>query len=127
MKIHHIGLWVSDLEASRRFYEYYFGGKCGERYENVTKGFASYMLSFEDGTALEIMTRIDVSCKAPDGERLGWAHLAFTLGSEQRVNELVEVLRADGYCVDGEPRITGDGYYEAVILDNEGNRIEIVK
>ena len=102
MKIHHIGLWVSDLEASRRFYEYYFGGKCGERYENVTKGFASYMLSFEDG-------------------------VAFTLGSEQRVNELVEVLRADGYCVVGEPRITGDGYYEAVILDNEGNRIEIVK
>jgi lactoylglutathione lyase len=25
----------------------------------------------------------------------------------------------------GEPRRTGDGYYESVILDPEGNRIEI--
>ena len=49
------------------------------------------------------------------------------LALSREVNELVEVLRADGYCVVGEPRITGDGYYEAVILDNEGNRIEIVK
>ena len=126
MKIHHIGLWVSDLEASRHFYEHYFKGKSNERYENKAKGFASYMLSFEDGAVLEIMTRTDVTCKTHD-ERLGWAHLAFSFGSEQMVNALVEMLRNDGYRIVGEPRITGDGYYEAAVLDNEGNRIEIIK
>jgi len=27
----------------------------------------------------------------------------------------------------GEPRVTGDGYYEAIIADPEGNPIEIVE
>ena len=27
--------------------------------------------------------------------------------------------------IEGEPRTTGDGYYESVVLDPEGNRIEI--
>jgi lactoylglutathione lyase len=30
-----------------------------------------------------------------------------------------------GIQVIGEPRTTGDGYYESVVLDPEGNRVEI--
>jgi lactoylglutathione lyase len=41
------------------------------------------------------------------------------------VDTLTERLRADGYRVVGEPRTTGDGYYESVVLDLDGNRIEI--
>lgn len=36
-----------------------------------------------------------------------------------------ERLRTDGYHVIGEPRTTGDGYYESVVLDADGNRVEI--
>ncbi|MGH8694774.1 MAG: VOC family protein, partial [Burkholderiales bacterium] len=32
---------------------------------------------------------------------------------------------ADGYTVVDGPRVTGDGYYEAVVLDPDGNRIEL--
>ena len=54
------------------------------------------------------------------------AHLAFKVGSKEKVNELTEIFRKDGYKIIGEPRATGDGYYESVILDPEGNRIELV-
>jgi len=53
------------------------------------------------------------------------AHLAISVGSKEKVDELTEKLRADGYTVAGNPRLTGDGYYESVVFDPEGNRIEI--
>lgn len=37
------------------------------------------------------------------------------------VNVLTEQLRADGYTILSEPRITGDGYYESAVADSEGN------
>lgn len=45
----------------------------------------------------------------------------------QKVDELTEQLRLDGHKVFAEPRTTGDGYYESVILDPEGNHIEITE
>ena len=42
------------------------------------------------------------------------------------MDALTERPRADGYVVAGEPRVTGDGYYESVVLDGEGNRVEVV-
>lgn len=58
-------------------------------------------------------------------DREGYAHLAFSVGSEQAVDHLTETLRQDGYEVAGEPRRTGDGYYESVVLDPDGNPVEI--
>ena len=37
-----------------------------------------------------------------------------------------ELFRRDGYAIVGEPRTSGDGYYEGVILDPDGNRVELV-
>jgi lactoylglutathione lyase len=56
---------------------------------------------------------------------MGLIHFAVSVGSEEKVNALTEQLRADGFIIAGEPRRTGDGYYESVILDPENNRIEI--
>ncbi len=55
----------------------------------------------------------------------GLAHIAVAVGSREKVNALTEQLRNDGYAILGEPRVTGDGYYESVAADPEGNRIEI--
>ena len=52
-------------------------------------------------------------------------HFAISVGTSEKVNALTEQLRADGFTIEGEPRTTGDGYYESVILDPEGNQIEI--
>jgi lactoylglutathione lyase len=57
---------------------------------------------------------------------LGLVHFAVSVGSEANVNQLTERLRADGYEIVGEPRWTGDGYYESVVFDPEQNRIEII-
>ena len=56
---------------------------------------------------------------------IGLTHLAFSVGSERAVNMLTERLRADGLTVVGEARRTGDGYYESVVLDPEGNQLEV--
>ena len=35
-------------------------------------------------------------------------------------------MRSEGYTIAGEPRTSGDGYFESVVLDPDGNRIECV-
>ena len=58
-------------------------------------------------------------------QRMGLTHLAVSVGSQQRVDELTNQLKQDGVEVVDGPRHTGDGYYESVVLDPDGNRIEI--
>lgn len=80
---------------------------------------------FEDGARLEVMSKPGVAEADASVERMGFAHLAFSVGSEEAVDELTGRLAADGYEVVSGPRITGDGYYESCVLGPEGNRVEI--
>lgn len=123
MKIEHIGFWVKDIENMRAFYEKYFGATSNELYHNPKKNFSSYFLTFDDGSRLELMSRPDVNETV--GEVLGYAHLALSLGAKEQVDEMTAQFKADGFEVLDGPRTTGDGYYESVILDPEGNRIEL--
>ena len=50
-------------------------------------------------------------------------HIAFSVGSKERVDELTRLLHADGYRVVSGPRTTGDGYYESCIVAIEENQI----
>ena len=125
MRMAHIALWTNQLERLRDFYVKYFNGKSNERYENPRKGFASYFVSFESGPALEIMRRQDVSDTC-EKECIGLAHLAFHADSRKQVDQMIERFRRDGYTIAGEPRVSGDGYYEGVIRDPDGNIVEIV-
>lgn len=127
MLIEHIAIYCKDLEAMRNFYENYFDGKSNEKYVNTKKGFESYFISFTDGARLELMRMVNI----PDSKNniyeqfTGLIHFAVSVGSKEKVDELTEKFRNDGIEIIGEPRWTGDGYYESVILDIEGNRIEI--
>ena len=127
MRIEHLAIWVRDLERMRRFYERYFDGQAGERYHNPTKRFTSYFLSFSNGCRLELMHRPDIAERRVDAkqELIGLAHFAISVDDEAAVDRLTDQLREDGYRIIGEPRRTGDGYYESVVLDPEHNRIEI--
>ena len=58
-------------------------------------------------------------------QHLGFTHLSFSVGSKEEVDHLTQQMSSDGISVVGQPRTTGDGYYESVVLDPEGNRIEI--
>ncbi|HCN52213.1 MAG TPA: glyoxalase/bleomycin resistance/extradiol dioxygenase family protein [Chryseobacterium sp.] len=127
MKIEHLAIWADDLEKIREFYLKYFDMTSNEKYINEKKGFSSYFLSFGEGKArLEIMNRMDIH-EEPEkrGFSKGIAHFAISVGGKEAVDQLTERLRNDHYTIESEPRATGDGYYESVVLDPEGNYVEI--
>ncbi|MEL7585901.1 MAG: VOC family protein [Prolixibacteraceae bacterium] len=128
MRITHIAVWVNNLEGMRNFYIHYFDASSSEGYYNHTKDFRSYFLSFDGDCSIELMQMPSVSPSKNDPKKqyLGITHFAIQVGTKQRVDELTEKLRVDGFKVVGEPRTTGDGFYESVVLDPEGNRIELV-
>ena len=127
MRIEHIALYVNDLEASRDFFVKYFGASSNSGYHNVRTGFHSFFLTFDDGARLELMNRPDMTDNEKIPARTGYAHIAFSVGSKEKVDALTEMLEKDGYTVISKPRTTGDGYYESCIIDLEGNQIEITK
>lgn len=127
MKIEHVALYATDLEAMKKFYEVYFSAKSNDKYHNPTTGLETYFLSFDEGSRLELMTRPDMVIQEKPLFRTGITHLAFSTGSKELVDQLTQRLKNDGYGVITGPRTTGDGYYESCILDPEGNQIEITE
>lgn len=128
MQIEHIALWTRDLEGVRDFYMKYFKMKSSEKYVNPDKGFSSYFLSFNRGARIEIMNRKDMENEIGfHRATYGLAHFAISVGSKEKVDRLTEVIRNDGFEVIGEPRTTGDGFYESVVSDPEGNHVEITE
>lgn len=126
-RLDHVALWTDDIERLTSFYSRYFDAKVGDRYVNDPKGFESRFVSFEGGARLEIMrtTSLHPIPHLPGTQRMGLTHLALSLGSRELVDELTGRLRDAGYPVIDGPRRTGDGYYESVVLDPDGNRVEI--
>lgn len=133
MRIEHVALWTRDtatLERQRAFYETWFGATAGPRYESRRRpGFTSYFLTFpadgeSQGARLELMAAPDIGT-GPGGEVTGWAHIAIALGTRQAVDHLVARMREAGVTLVSGPRVTGDGYYEAVVMDADGNAVEV--
>lgn len=127
IRIEHLAIWVKDLEDMKAFYMKYFKATSNEKYFNPAKNFSSYFLSFGDGCRLELMHKPEIPANANDVQHqyTGIIHFAIALGSKEDVDQLTDQIQQDGYEVVGAPRTTGDGYYESVILDPEGNRIEL--
>lgn len=127
MKIEHIAIWANDLEKLKRFYGFYFEAQSSGKYTNEAKQFSSYFLKFDSRARLEIMQMPSVpgTKNDPYKQFTGLIHIAFSVGSKERVDSLTAQLAKDGYEVIDGPRTTGDGYYESVVLDPEQNRVEI--
>jgi lactoylglutathione lyase len=126
MKLEHVALYVEDLEAIKNFYLRYFGATANQKYHNPRTGLQTYFLSFEDGARLEIMQRPGMNPRSSGEHSLGYTHISFKLGSVEKVDELTRVLQENGCPLLNGPRTTGDGYYESVLSDPEGNLIELV-
>ena len=125
MRIEHVALWTSDVARSKEYYERYFEVTAGPKYVNPVKQLETYFLSFQSGARLEIMSKPSLSAGQMDNQTCGWTHIALLVGTPQDVDRKADFLRSDGWLKD-EPRWTGDGYYEAVAIDPDGNRIEIM-
>ena len=125
MKIEHIALYVNDLEQARDFFVNYLGGHSNDGYHNKITGFRSFFISFDDGARLELMNKPDMVDSEKISNRTGYAHLAFSVGSKEKVDELTGKLQNDGFRIVSGPRTTGDGYYESCVVAIEDNQIEI--
>lgn len=128
MRIEHVAIWCENLEAMKAFYEQFFGAKSNEKYENPVKAFQSYFLTLPDGPRIELMQMDSVLVSSVDvtPQVTGLAHIAFSVGSQEKVDAMATNFADQGYEVLDGPRWTGDGYYECVVLDPEWNRLEIV-
>lgn len=125
MKIHHIAVWTQQLEEVKAFYVRFFEAKATTKYVNTVKQFESYFLSFQSGASLELMRRPEVGTSRGGHITPGYAHMAVSLGSKEKVDAKTEEIMAAGYTKLDGPRTTGDGYYESTILDPDGNVIEL--
>lgn len=122
MRIEHVAMYVKDIEKAKDFFQLYFDGKPNELYHNKEINFKSYFLTFDNGARLEIMSKPDLPNEKTE---FGFVHIAISVGSKQKVDELTKKIKNDGYKIVSDPRTTGDGYYESVVADIEGNLIEI--
>src|SRR6267143_2024873 len=130
MKLDHVAIWAVDIELMRTFYEKYFDARSNRKYENERKRFASYFLTFPGGGRLELMHRPGIQQIPPTQgapEFIGYAHLGVELGSRADVDALTRRLQDAGFPLLDGPRQTGDGYYESMVADPEGNRIVIAE
>jgi lactoylglutathione lyase len=126
MNIAHVALWVNDLERMIDFYCRFFNGTAGKIYQNPVKNFESCFVMFELGIPLELMRKTNLELSGQPEEIIaGFHHLAFSVGSREAVDQLTMFISEEGYKVKSNPRTTGDGYYESVVSDPEGNSIEI--
>ncbi|POT55182.1 glyoxalase/bleomycin resistance/extradiol dioxygenase family protein [Citrobacter amalonaticus] len=126
MKIAHIALWTQDLETQARFWLDFFDAEINEKYCSKTNpGFESYFVRIGEEIAIELMSKPGLVRQSADNNTTGWVHLALCVGSRANVDLLAQRAQEQGILV-GAPRTTGDGYYEAVIKDPDGNLIEIV-
>ena len=125
MKIEHIAMYVNDLKGARDFFIRYLHGTSNDGYHNKSTDFRSYFISFDEGARLEIMHKLVMEDPDKTLNRTGYVHIAFSVGSKEKVDELTQRLSDDGYKVISGPRTTGDGYYESCIVAIENNQIEI--
>ncbi|MCE0494758.1 VOC family protein [Vibrio salinus] len=128
MKIEHVAIWCQDLENMKCFYEKYFNASSNDKYVNQKKGFSSYFLTLPEGARIELMKMDSIDVFQAEVGKLftGLAHIAFSVGSVEQVDAMTMAFRSDGIEIVNGPRRTGDGYYESVLLDPEGNCIELV-
>ena len=126
MKIEHVAVWAKDPEKMKEFYVRFFDGKASDIYHNPNTGFSSYFITFQTGTRLEIMNKPNLTYNEGNASLTArYAHLAFAVGSKEKVEALTEKMRNNACLVISEPRTTGDGYFESCVADPEGNPVEI--
>jgi lactoylglutathione lyase len=124
MKLSHVALWTHDLDRMTQFWTMMFDAVAGATYSSQRRpGFTSCFLKLADGASLEIMQGPWITAEHPL-ERSGYAHIAIDLGSEEAVRNMAARATALG-ILESPPRLTGDGYFEAVLTDPDGNLIEI--
>ncbi|MDE6683519.1 MAG: VOC family protein [Muribaculaceae bacterium] len=127
MKLHHIAIYVNDLEGAKDFFSKFFNAVPNKLYHNPKTGLRTYFLTFPDGGKVEIMNRPEIQLDSFNPFLRGYIHIAISVGSKELVDSISLKLSDNGYEIISGPRTTGDGYYESCIRAFEDNIIEITE
>ena len=92
VKIEHVAMYVNNLETAKNFFVKYLGGRSNDGYHNKTTDFRSYFISFDDGARLELMNKPGLEDLDKPLNRTGYVHIAFSVGSKEKVDELTVLL-----------------------------------
>ena len=71
------------------------------------------------------MSHKDLDTKIPVELQTGYVHIAISVGSKENVIDITNKIISDGFKLYSKPRLTGDGYFESVVFDIDGNSVEI--
>ena len=124
-QIEHIALATSDLERLCDFYRQ-LGAVASPPATDPDTGLRGCVLDF-CGIRIEVFERRGGNMGVAGGVRLpALLHLGFALGSADAVDALTGVLAAAGHRVLEPPHRASElGRYESVVLDPDGNRLEL--
>ncbi|NLB20246.1 MAG: hypothetical protein GX829_05325 [Clostridium sp.] len=124
-KLHHVELYVKDLEVSKEFWQWLLTTLGYEVYQTWDRGIS---LKLEDTYLVFVQT--EEKYKEAPYHRCGPGlnHLAFHGGSKTFVDEITEKLKEKGIRMlyeDQHPYAGGEGYYAVYFEDPDRIKVEI--
>ena len=122
MRISNVGMFVKDLERAKDFFVEYFHATVHCQYQE-DNGFKEYILKFDEGPKLEIMTKPEIVDEKKNINRTGFIHICFKVDSLDQLNDITEKFRSAGYQILYEPKTVGGKETRAIAF--EDNILEV--
>ena len=118
MKISNVGIFVKDLEGAKNFFMDYFGAEVHAVYNEEENQYYSYIMKMGDGAKLELMTKPEIVDEKKDPNRTGFVHICIKVDSREKLDEIIEKIKAAGYHIFYEPATTGGKEIRAVTYED---------
>ena len=124
--LHHVELYVSDLERTVAFWSWFLGALGYARVAEWDQG-----QSWQLGDTYIVFVQVEDRFQQPAYHRcrVGLNHLAFHARSRDHVDEITQALRARGVPIlyeDRHPFAGGEGYYAVFFEDPDRLKVELV-
>lgn len=123
MRISNIGMYVKDLEGAKKFFEDYFGAKVHAIYNEEENNYYSYIMKFDEGPKIELMTKPEIVDEKKNRNRTGYIHICIKLDSMEKLEEVIAKMKKDGYEILYEPATNGGREVRAITF--EDNILEV--
>jgi alkylated DNA nucleotide flippase Atl1/catechol 2,3-dioxygenase-like lactoylglutathione lyase family enzyme len=123
-KMHHMELYVTDLEASVRFWGWLLPELGWRPFQEWDEG-----CSWRHGDLYLVLVEAPVGEGGIDRRRAGLNHVAFEVDERADIDELTEGLRERGVRIlypERHPYAGGDDHYAVFCEDPDGLKVEVV-
>ncbi|MFC4062927.1 VOC family protein [Planomonospora corallina] len=127
--LHHVELWVPDLDRAVRSWGWLLTELGYQPFQEWEDGRSWAPAAAPDGAYVVVEHSPALSAPAHDRLRPGLNHLAFRAGSRQRVDELVAAAPEHGWTLmfpDRHPHAGGDEHYAGYLENEDGYEVELV-